>query len=461
MTTRRLGRHALLHGPACILAAAVSALMSTQPLAAAKQRIDVASEIWQGDLSQRLAAAERLADGADFEELYAALEAGPTYKPGVPRGRILESHRIDGLDHPYLLLVPQGYDSERRYPVRVYLHGGVARRDLPADGAWWRDPERLASEDHIAVFPASWGESMWWQESQLASLAGVLARLKVTYNIDENRVHVVGVSDGGTGAWYLAFRDPTPWAGFVAMIGHPAVLASPRVAADGQMHVVNLRNRSFLAFNGETDRLYPAASVRPYMDLFRDADVAVEFVEMAGQGHTVSWWPEQAGRIERFVASTRRNPLPLRVSWETEDVVGFNRDHWLVIDELGGADGDAILPNIERRLPGASNLLIGFPQLAPSGRIEATASGNEIELRSRGVRRLRLLLSPRQFDLARPLRVTVNGVQRYLGTVTPDNRSLLLWAARDLDRSMLYAAELEIRLPAVSDPGSSSSSRLR
>ena len=435
-----------------ILAALLVAAAAAESPTDAGQGVDVASEIWQGDLVHRLAVADRLAELGSFDEIFAALEAGPRYRSQVALGRVQGSHRVGGLEHPYLVLVPDGYDPESRYPARVYLHGGVARRELPTNGDWWRDPDRLASDYHIAVFPAAWDESKWWQESQLAALAGVLERLKLIYNVDENRVHVLGVSDGATGAWYLAFRDPTPWAGFVPMIGHPAVLASPRVDVDGQMHVVNLRGRSFLVFNGETDALYPARSVRPYIELFRDAEVAVEFIEIAGEGHTVRWWPEHAERIDAFVASTPRDPLPSRVSWETDDVGSFNRLHWLVIDELGPAAGDAELPDIERHLPGATGLLVGFPRHAPSGRVEVTAEGNEIEIRSRGVRRLRLLLSPRQFNLSRPLRVLVNGVERHLGVVTPDRGTLLRWAARDLDRSMLFAAELEIRIPAASGP---------
>ncbi len=203
--------------------------------AAARQQVGVASEIWGGDLARRLAVADRLADTRSVDEIFPALEAGPRYDSQVATGRVQTSHQVDGLEHPYLVLVPEGYDPAVRYPARVYLHGGVGRRDLPGDGEWWRDPSRLASNDHFAVFPAAWSESKWWQESQLASLAGLLARLKMTYNVDENRVHVVGVSDGGTGAWYMAFRDPTPWAGFVPMIGHPAVLASPQVDVEGQM----------------------------------------------------------------------------------------------------------------------------------------------------------------------------------------------------------------------------------
>ncbi len=409
--------------------------------------VDAATEIWQGDADQRLAIADRLAAAGSFDELYATLEAGPRYDGTSPTGRLLRRHQIGGVEHPYLVQVPDDYDPARRYPVRVYLHGGVARSEIPDNGGWWRDPDRLLSSDHIAVFPASWGASKWWQESQLHNLTAILASLKMTHNVDENRVHIIGVSDGATGAWYTAFRDPTPWASFVPMIGHPAVLASPRVDVEGQMHVVNLRCRPFLVFNGEVDRLYPARSVRPYIELFRGADVQVEFIEIAGEGHTVRWWPERADRIDEFLTSTRRDPLPRRLSWETEDVTRFNRSHWMVIEALGPAAGDATLPDIERRLPGASNLLVGFPRSASSGRAEATVDGNDIEIRSRGVRRVRLLLSPRQFDLSRAVRVRVNGTERYAGVVERSNRTLLRWAARDLDRSMLFGAELEIRIP--------------
>ena len=46
------------------------------------------------------------------------------------------------------------------------------------------------------------------------------------YNIDENRVVVSGVSDGGTGAYYVAMRDTTPFASFLPLNGYWMVLAS-------------------------------------------------------------------------------------------------------------------------------------------------------------------------------------------------------------------------------------------
>ncbi len=80
--------------------------------------------------------------------------------------------------------------------------------------------------DEISVFPAGWSESMWWSAAQTDNLNRILDQLKRTYNVDENRVYLTGASDGGTGAYFIAFKDTTPWASFLPLIGDMMVLAS-------------------------------------------------------------------------------------------------------------------------------------------------------------------------------------------------------------------------------------------
>ena len=67
-----------------------------------------------------------------------------------------------------------------------------------------------------------------------------------------------------------AFRMASPWAGFLAYIGHPAVLSSPRLSVSGQMYVTNLINRPMFIVNGGTDRLYPTSSVAPFIAMFEE-----------------------------------------------------------------------------------------------------------------------------------------------------------------------------------------------
>ena len=52
-----------------------------------------------------------------------------------------------------------------------------------------------------------WADAPWWSDAQLENLRSILDHLKRTYNVDENRVVVSGVSDGGTGAYYFAMRE--------------------------------------------------------------------------------------------------------------------------------------------------------------------------------------------------------------------------------------------------------------
>ena len=289
-----------------------------------------------------------LATEPDVDAVWNRLRAGRDYDDRVPRGRRLRHRQNrDGLEHPYVMRVPADYDPRQPIPLRVYLHGGVMR-PLSEDGEWWRSEERWVRDDAIVVAPASWHESVWWRRSQLENLAGIVNDLKRVYNIDENRVHMLGVSDGATGAYYHAFKATTPWAAFLTFIGHPAVLGNPRSIVDGEMHVVNLRAKPLFVINGARDRLYPAGVVEPYMRLFADAGIQLVFLPKPDAGHDLSWWDEEADNVEGFIAATPRDPLPDQLSWETESVDEFNRAHWLVIDELGEVEGESELDRYER-----------------------------------------------------------------------------------------------------------------
>jgi hypothetical protein len=70
-----------------------------------------------------------------------------------------------------------------------------------------------------------------------------------------------------------------------------------------------------------------------------------------------------------------------------------------------------------------------------------------VDVTSRGVAAFTLLLSPDQFDLNRAITVVVNGRTAFGGPVAKDVRTLLEWAARDNDRTMLFAAELHVDVP--------------
>ena len=67
-------------------------------------------------------------------------------------------------------------------------------------------------------------------------------RLKRKYNIDETKIYLTGISDGGTGVYYLALKEPNLLSAFLPLNGSLAVLRNPDNGADGEMHGNNLVN---------------------------------------------------------------------------------------------------------------------------------------------------------------------------------------------------------------------------
>lgn len=371
--------------------------------------------------------------GVSFDEAWTRLKRGRAYSKDVARGLSRLTHRTsDGLDHNYAIVVPEDYDATHAYQVRVQLHGGVGR---PTGEAGSEGLDRIPGRaDQIYVHPVGWAKARWWDGNQVENILGILDELKRTYNVDENRVYLTGISDGGTGTYFMAFRETTPWASFLPLIGDMGVLADASTMPDGDMHPGNAVNKPFFVVNGGRDRLYPTAIVEPDINYLRKLGVQIVYHPQPEAGHDTSWWPREQENFEAFVREHPRNPLPDRLSWQTELTDRYNRAHWLIIDRLGSSDGDTSFPD--------TGYL--FPQRQPSGRVELVRHGNTIEASTQGVTEFTLLLSPDQFDFNAPMKVVANGRVAFDGKVEKNVATLLRWAGHDNDRTMLFAAELKI-----------------
>jgi poly(3-hydroxybutyrate) depolymerase len=388
-----------------------------------------------------------VATRATFDDVVQRLKAGRTYAR-QKTGRIELATRDHGVSLDNVVEVPADYDPARAWPLRVSLHGGVGRQPPgPGEPPARLLNNRIASDGEIVLHPRAWFDSAWWTPNQMENLARLLDRVKHDYNVDESRVYVTGISDGGTGVYFLAMRDATRWAACIPLNGHPSVIANPDTGADGQLYSGNLFNCPLRIVNGGRDPLYPAASVAPIIEMFKRTGATLQFQVYPDAGHDVSWWPQERARFEAFLAEHRRVAHPEKISWETERTDRYNRFRWLVIDRLGKRGSDVALDDVNSFSPTPIMERQLFDRDKPSGRVDAVRRGNTFDVRTRGVQTFTLLIPPDVVDLTKPVRVTVNGRSVHDGTITPDVATLVRWAARDVDRTMLYGAELHISVP--------------
>jgi len=466
--------------------------------------------------------------GITFDEAYARLQEGRTYSKDVPTGVVLESRRDAGRFFYYSLDVPADYDPGRRYPVRIHLHGGVGARQFPGRRGTGAIGALAGDEPQIYILPTAWARAPWWSDDQLANLRVILAIVKRAYNIDENRVSVSGVSDGGSGAFYTAMRDTTPYASFLPLIGSMMVLGNPD---DGlaDLYPNNLLAKPFFVVNGGRDDLYPTADVTPIVRYLRQGGVSVDYHPQPDAGHDTSFWPVVKDSFVQFEREHPRNPLPDTLTWQCGIRDFFCRAHWLLIDRLTpdaepemqpnvnvvpmsalrqfgisitgnrvlfiragstaekiglarfdvieaingvpvGDDMDAVMGQSIQ--PGASMTLAVSRDNKPltlngvyepskelastmtllprrdsrSGRVDLVKTGNTVRATTAGVAAYTLLISPDAFDFEQPITVITNGQVSFTGRVEKDLPTLLKWAARDDDRTMLFGAEIQVQV---------------
>ena len=385
---------------------------------------ELVTALWSASTEAEIESSKRrlIAQASNIEILYQWLDAGPTFAQEVAVGQ-QESARIDsdGTRYPFVYLIPETYDATQSYPVEFMLHGGVSRPEWEPGDEWWRRGyDSLKKEDRIVVVPAAWNAAFWWFDNQADNLSSILRELKQTYNIDDNRVTLSGVSDGGTGVYFFAFKQSTDWAAFLPYIGHPGVLRNTQSGPGYKLYFENLMSRPLYIVNGENDPLYPVSSVEPFIKILQEANIDHVFRAIQDGGHNTNWLPDEQPMIEQFKLDNPRVPFPPELRWVTDRSDRYNRNLWLRIEELT-AEGQPGIMTVSRE-------------------------GNSFTITAESVDAFTLLLNPEQVDFSEEVSVVVNGRPMFIGKVEQDMNTLLDWVVRDRDKSLLYTAALSLRI---------------
>ena len=204
---------------------------------------------------------------------------------------------VDGTAHRYQVYLPLDYTPHRAWPVLLCLHGsgergadGLLHTEIGFGSALRRHSDRYPL---IAVFPQAPAETRWPGASARIALAALDATLR-EFHCDRDRVYLTGLSMGGNGAWYLAYREPERYAAVLVACGwvrpneqHPT--AEPVVPpADGPAIAAlarKLRHLPVWQFHGALDDVIPPADSRELAAALGSLGAPARYTELPDVGH--------------------------------------------------------------------------------------------------------------------------------------------------------------------------------
>ncbi|BDU73335.1 carboxylesterase family protein [Mesoterricola silvestris] len=227
--------------------------------------------------------------------LAAALASGAAAQP-VPTGFLNRVVTQGGKILPYQVYLPSDYPARGPLPVILFLHGSGERGTdglLQTVGGLGQAIRAGASRyPAIVVFPQMPAGTQWVGPQAEAAMTALRQTLG-EFRCDPDRVYLTGLSMGGHGTWYLAYRHPEVFAAVAPVCGwverpNPLLESDPVVPpADGPAFPAlarKLRDVPVWIFHGEMDGTVPVGASRAAAAALKENPRA-KYTEFLGLGH--------------------------------------------------------------------------------------------------------------------------------------------------------------------------------
>ena len=273
-----------------------------------------------------------------------------------------QSIEIDGFEMKYHLdtygdLPPNGWS------LFISLHGGGGVSPEINERQWNRHKKLYSLKEGILLTPRSPTDTwnMWHQDHIDRIFNRLIQNMIAKYNVNPNKIFLLGYSAGGDGVYQLAPRMADRFAAASMSAGHPND-ASP----------LGLRNIGFSIHMGKNDSAYNRNNVAEEWKVqledlkSQDMDGYENFVKIyEGRGHQISHAKENYF-LEKsnngvdssgifWMSKFTRNPYPKKVVWKQDDIT-HNRFYWLKVIEPKAYS--LIVANIESQVITISNATV-------------------------------------------------------------------------------------------------------
>ncbi len=218
----------------------------------------------------------------------------------VPTGFLDRTATVGGRAYRYQIYVPADYASQPSWPAILFLHGagergddGLLQTNVGLGAAIRQNASRYPA---IVVFPQVPRDSQWVGTPADMAVAALQQTMR-EFHVDPRRVYLTGLSMGGHGTWYVAYRHPELFAAIVPICGwvrdFPQFRGSvPVVPGDSASVMKNLAQRlgkvPIWIFHGEVDQVVNVNGSREPAAGLKAAGADVRYSELLGLNHN-SW----------------------------------------------------------------------------------------------------------------------------------------------------------------------------
>lgn len=224
-----------------------------------------------------------------------------------------------GADMEYQLYVPTAYDASTPAPLIVALHG---LGSTPSRIMRYQGLTDLAEErGYIVAAPMGFNTRGWYgsrghgavpsrapeaanDPATLGLLSemdvmNVLLRVRRDFNVDPDRIYLMGHSMGGGGTWHLGAKYPDLWAALAPVA--PAIYTSPD-------ELEEIRHIPVIVLMGDADELVDVEVTRRWVARMRELGMQHSYVEIPGGDHSllIARDPGNMRKIFDFFDQARR-----------------------------------------------------------------------------------------------------------------------------------------------------------
>ena len=191
-----------------------------------------------------------------------------------------------------------------KLPLVIWLHGGIGANN-PAKGLTaaqgftkWADSGGFA-----LLTPSAWPASPWWSLTAKARLQELVEKASKVPGVGTRVIVLAGVSDGGSGALWLAEQLRGTWGkrlkGVAIWSSDPSVMASQGIPFD----LSALKGLPVRWMAGQRDHLYPFEDVASWWDRARANGVVLEPLSDPTADHDLSFHQQDLGRFPKWLRS--------------------------------------------------------------------------------------------------------------------------------------------------------------